>query len=165
LHKSLFGLKQAPRAWYTQFSDYLSSISFHILKVDTSLFILSMSNDIFNLLVYVDDILLTESNLVLLHQLIQLLSLEFKIQDLEIVRYFLGFEVHLTIMDLKLRQEKYVINIIHQAGMSSYRPDDISLSTSKVVKVSNFLFYLHVFSKILVLFSISLLQDQTFICY
>jgi hypothetical protein len=68
-------------------------------------------------------------------------------------------------MDLKLRQEKYVINIIHQAGMSSYRPDDISLSTSKVVKVSNFLFYLHVFSKILVLFSISLLQDQTFICY
>jgi hypothetical protein len=165
LHKSLFGLKQAPRAWYTQFSDYLSSISFHILKVDTSLFILSMSNDIFNLLVYVDDILLTESNLVLLHQLIQLLSLEFKIQDLEIIRYFLGFEVHLTIMDLKLRQEKYVINIIHQAGMSFYRPDDISLSTSKVVKVSNCLFYLHVFSKILVLFSISLLQDQTFICY
>jgi hypothetical protein len=72
-----------------------------------------MGNDIFNLLVYVDDILLTESNLVLLHQLIQLLSLEFKLRDLGVVRYFLSFEVHLTIMDLKLRQEKYVINIIH----------------------------------------------------
>jgi hypothetical protein len=70
LHKSLYGLTQAPRAWYTRLSDYLVSIGFHASKVDTSLFILSMGDDIFYLLVYVDDILLTGSNSVLLHRLI-----------------------------------------------------------------------------------------------
>ena len=123
-----------------------------------------MGNDIFNLLVYIDDILLTENNLVLLYQLIQLLSLEFKLQDLGVVHYFLGFEVHLTTINLKLQQEKYVLNIIHQTSMSSYKPVDIFFSTSKVFKVSSCIFYLNVLSKIFVLFSISLLRDQIFIC-
>ena len=62
LHKSLYGLKQAPRAWYTRLSDFLLSTIFHASKVDTSLFILSVGADIFYLLVYADDILLTGSN-------------------------------------------------------------------------------------------------------
>ena len=62
LHKSLYGLKQAPRAWYTRLSDFLLSIGFLACKVDTSLFILSDDTNIFYLLVYVDDILLTGSN-------------------------------------------------------------------------------------------------------
>jgi len=63
LHKSLYGLKQASRAWYTRLSDFLLSIGFLASKVDTSLFILSDGTNIFYLLVYVDDILLTGSNL------------------------------------------------------------------------------------------------------
>jgi len=66
LHKSLYGLKQALRVWYKWLSDFLLSISFQISKVDTSLFILSFGGVFFYLLVYVDDILLTRSNLDLL---------------------------------------------------------------------------------------------------
>jgi len=102
LHKSLYGLKQAPRAWYTHLSDYLFFIEFHASKVDISLFILSKGDYIFYLMVYVDDILLTRSNSVLLHQLIQLLSLEFKSQGLGVVYYFLGNEVHPTSMGIML---------------------------------------------------------------
>ena len=58
LHK-LNGLKQAPRAWYTRLSDFLLSIGFLASKIDTSLFILSDDTNIFYLMVYVDDILLT----------------------------------------------------------------------------------------------------------
>jgi len=47
LHKSLYGLKQALRAWYTCLGDFLLSIGFHASKVDTSLFILSDGTDIF----------------------------------------------------------------------------------------------------------------------
>jgi hypothetical protein len=85
LHKSLYGLKQAPRAWYTRLSDFLLSIDFRAFKVDTSLFILSDGTNIFYLLVYVDDILLTGSNSAMFHHLIPLLSSEFKLRDLGVI--------------------------------------------------------------------------------
>jgi histone deacetylase 1/2 len=61
--------------------------------VDTSLFMFFVGADICYLLVYVDDILLTGSNSLLVQHLIQLLSLEFKLRDLASVHYFLGIEV------------------------------------------------------------------------
>ena len=70
LHKSLYGLKQALRAWYTRLNDFLLSIGFRASKVDTSLFIFSAGAGICYLLVYVDDILLTGSNSLLLQCLI-----------------------------------------------------------------------------------------------
>ena len=103
LHKSLYDLKQAQQAWYTRLGDFLLSIGFHASKVNTSLFILSVDTDIFYLLVYVDDILLTGRNSVMLHRLIQLLSLEFKLRDLGTIHYFLGIEVQPTTMGLMLR--------------------------------------------------------------
>jgi hypothetical protein len=77
LHKSFYGLKQALRVCYTRRNDFLLSIAFQAFKVDTSLFILLMGCDICYLLVYVNDILLTEGNSVLVQCLITLLSLEF----------------------------------------------------------------------------------------
>jgi hypothetical protein len=121
LHKSLYGLKQAPWAWYTHLSDYLFSIGFCASKIDSSLFILFIGADIFYLLVYVDDILLTGSNSALLHRLIQLLSSEFKLQDLGAVHYFFGIEVHPT-------------------SMSFYKLVDTPISTSKVTVMLNCLF-------------------------
>jgi hypothetical protein len=50
-HKSLYDLKQAHRAWCTRLSDYLFSIGFQASKVDTLLFILSMTVDIYYVLV------------------------------------------------------------------------------------------------------------------
>jgi len=74
LYKSLYGLKQALRAWYMRLSDFLMSICFWASKVDTSLFILNVNHDICYLLVYVDDILLTGNNSDLIQRLITLLS-------------------------------------------------------------------------------------------
>jgi hypothetical protein len=131
-HKSLYGLKQAPRAWYTRLSDFLLSIGFRASKIDTSLFILSDGSNIFYLLVYVDDILLTGSNSAMLHHLIQLLSFEFKLRDLGVVHYFLGIEVQFTGMGLMLRQHKYILDILTRASMTSCKPVNTLVSPSKV---------------------------------
>jgi hypothetical protein len=40
LNKSLYGLKRAPRTWFTRFTSYLFTIGFHASKCDSSLFIL-----------------------------------------------------------------------------------------------------------------------------
>jgi histone deacetylase 1/2 len=131
-HKSLYGLKQAPRAWYTRLSDFLLSIGFRASKIDTSLFILSDGSNIFYLLVYVDDILLTGSNSAMLHHLIQLLSFEFKLRDLGVVHYFLGIEVQSTGLGLMLRQHKYILDILTRASMTSCKPVNTLVSPSKV---------------------------------
>ena len=107
---------------------------------DTSLFILSIGADIFYFLVYVDDILLTGSNSTMLHRLIQLLSSEFKLRDLGVVHYFLRIEVQPTAMGLMLRQHKYILDILTRAGMTSCKPVDTPISTSKVTILPDPLF-------------------------
>jgi hypothetical protein len=66
LNKSLYGLKQVPRAWYHCFASYLVSLGFMEAKLDTSLFVYRCGADIAYLLLYVDDIVLTASSLELL---------------------------------------------------------------------------------------------------
>jgi hypothetical protein len=70
LHKSLYSLKQALRAWYTRLNEFLLSIGFHASKVDTSLFIFSIGADICYHLIYIDNILLMGSNCLMLKRLI-----------------------------------------------------------------------------------------------
>jgi len=132
LHKSLYGLKQALRAWYTRLNDFLLSNGFLISKVDTSLVILSDGTDIFYLLVFIDDILFTGSKFAMLHRLIQLLSFEFKLRDLGAIHYFLGIEVQFTCMGLMLHQHKYSLDILTWAYMTSYKPVDTLVSPLKV---------------------------------
>ncbi|KAJ6964061.1 hypothetical protein NC652_002364 [Populus alba x Populus x berolinensis] len=119
LHKSLYGLKQALRAWYTHLNDFLSSIGFRASKVDTSLFIFPVGTDICYLQVYIDDILLTGRNSLLLQRLIQLLNSEFKLHDLGSIHYVLGIEVQPTGRGLMLRQHKYTLDILTRDGFIS----------------------------------------------
>jgi len=90
LHRSLYGPKQAPQAWYTRLSDFLQTIGFRTSKVDTSPFVLTRNHDICYVFVYIDDILLNGNNSALIHCLITLLSSEFKLRDLGNAHYFLG---------------------------------------------------------------------------
>jgi hypothetical protein len=61
LNRSLYDLKQVPRALYSRFASYLASIGFVEAKSDTSLFIYRLGDDTVYLLLYVDNIVLTAS--------------------------------------------------------------------------------------------------------
>ena len=82
LHKSIYGLKQAPHAWFDKFTAHLSTIGFHASSADPSLFVWHYSNSFIILLLYVDDILITGNNYVTLHLLIQQLASAFAMKDL-----------------------------------------------------------------------------------
>lgn len=70
LHKSLYGLKQALRAWFQRFASYVLRLGFHHSKTDSSLFIFCLGPDIAYLLLYVDDIILTASSELFLRKII-----------------------------------------------------------------------------------------------
>jgi hypothetical protein len=62
LDKALYGLKHAPRAWYSRLSDKLQSLGFSPSRVDISLFHYSKGSVTMFLLVYVDDIIIASSS-------------------------------------------------------------------------------------------------------
>ena len=70
LNKSLYGLKQSPRAWYSRFATFLLTLGFTEAKSDISLFIYRHGNETAYLLLYVDDIVLTASSQQLLQRII-----------------------------------------------------------------------------------------------
>jgi len=92
------------------------------------------------LFVYIDDILLTGNNSALIHRLITLPGLEFKLCDLGNAYYFLGVEVTPTSVELMWSQHKYVLDILCHAGMSSCKLVDTPASISKLDLSSTMLF-------------------------
>ncbi|GKG40909.1 putative ribonuclease H-like domain-containing protein, partial [Tanacetum coccineum] len=55
--KALYGLRQAPRAWYETLSSFLMENSFRRGTIDKTLFIKKKKSDIMLVQVYVDDII------------------------------------------------------------------------------------------------------------
>ena len=62
LHKAIYSLKQAPRAWFSHLSNRLLALGFHSSKLDSSLFIYRTSIVTIYVLIYVDDIIITSSS-------------------------------------------------------------------------------------------------------
>jgi hypothetical protein len=56
LKKFLYGLNQAPKAWYNRFAMRLLSLGFVEAKSDTSLFFVRLGSETVYLLLYVDDL-------------------------------------------------------------------------------------------------------------
>jgi hypothetical protein len=89
----LYGLKQAPRAWYSRFASHIRTLGFVGARSDTSLFIYRHDTDTAYLLLYVDDIVLTASSTLLLRRIIDALTAEFSMKDLDNLHHFLGVSV------------------------------------------------------------------------
>jgi hypothetical protein len=59
LKKALYGLRQAPRAWYGRIDSFLTSLDFTKSKADSNLYFKIMDNELVILLLYEDDLFLT----------------------------------------------------------------------------------------------------------
>lgn len=90
LKKAIYGLKQAPCAWFYKFSSFLLSSGFTCSLSDTSMFVYKSGGNIIILLLYIDDIILTSNFVSLFTTFIDLLSRKFPMKDLGDLHYFLG---------------------------------------------------------------------------
>ncbi len=62
LRKSLYGLKQSPRAWFGRFSEAVQEFGMQKSKCDHSVFYRQSEAGLILLVVYVDDIVITGSD-------------------------------------------------------------------------------------------------------
>lgn len=93
LRKSLYSLKQAPRAWYHALNGALVNLDFVQSRLDNSLFLYHHGNTHLYLLFYVDDTVFTCYDTPLISTLIKQLGETFALKDLDHLPYFLGIEV------------------------------------------------------------------------
>jgi histone deacetylase 1/2 len=113
LSKSLYGLRQAPRAWFTRFVGHVTTLEFIQSRSDASLFVLRRGRDMAYLLLYVDDMILSASSPALLRQIVGQLRSSFATKDMGPLKYFLGIEVARTAQGFFLPQ---------RAGMDNCKP-------------------------------------------
>lgn len=117
LKKTIYGLKQSPWAWFERFKTAMINVGYKQVQVDHTLFTRHQGSKIIALIVYVDDIVVTGNDEVEITQLKKKLSKEFEIKDLGSLRNFLGIEVARSNQDIFLSQQKYVLNLLNEAGM------------------------------------------------
>jgi hypothetical protein len=122
LSRSLYGLRQAPRAWFNRFVGFVLTIGFVQSKADPSLFVLRQGRDTAYLLLYVDDIILSASTAALLHTITARLKMEFAIKDLGPLRFFLGVDVQRRSDGFHLSQAAYTRDVLDRAGMANCKP-------------------------------------------
>jgi hypothetical protein len=106
LNKSLYGLKQASRNWFSTFSDTIQQAGYQQSKADYSLFTKAQDTSFIAVLIYVDDILLTGNNLQEMERLKKFLLKRFRIKDLGDLKYFLGIEFSKSKKGIFMSQKK-----------------------------------------------------------
>jgi hypothetical protein len=130
LSRSLYGLRQAPRAWFTRIAGFLHTIGFVATRSDSSLFVLRRGSSTAYLLLYVDDMVLSASSDALLQDIIAQLQAEFAVKDMGPLHFFLGVDVRRRGSDFFLSQTKYAEELLDRAGMMNCKPAATPIDTN-----------------------------------
>ena len=118
----MYGLKQASRQWNVKLTSTLLDSGFQQSKADYSLFTKRSPTGLTVILVYVDYLVLTGSDLVEIQQLKHSLDAKFSIKDLGMLKYILGFEVARSNSGIALYQRKYCLDLLQDTGLLAAKP-------------------------------------------
>ncbi|WVZ80894.1 LOW QUALITY PROTEIN: hypothetical protein U9M48_028331 [Paspalum notatum var. saurae] len=117
LRKALYGMTQAPRAWYARLKSFLLMSGFVMGSVDKTLFLLSRGGDTLIVQIYVDDIIFGGSSHALVSSFAEQISREFEMSLMGLQGTF----VH---------QAKYTRDILKKFNMGDSKPMTTSMSTN-----------------------------------
>lgn len=93
MKKALSGLKQAPRAWFSQIERYFKQAGFSRSSYDHTLFIKREGEKYIIVSIYDDDLISAGNDELLLEEFKQSMMQEFEMTDLGLMRFFLGVEI------------------------------------------------------------------------
>ncbi|XP_024313242.1 uncharacterized protein LOC106865836 isoform X1 [Brachypodium distachyon] len=122
LHRSLYGLKQSPHAWFDRFRKAMLKRGYPQSNADHTLFYKHTEDKVAILIVYVDDIVITGNDTKEISNLKHRLAQEFEVKDLGHLRYFLGIEVSKGPKGIFISQRKYILDLLKETGMLGSRP-------------------------------------------
>nr|GFB62197.1 putative ribonuclease H-like domain-containing protein [Tanacetum cinerariifolium] len=116
--KVLYGLHQAPRAWYDTLATYLLENRFQKGTIDQTLFIKKQQKDILLVQIYVDDIIFGATNKALCQSFKKLIKDKFQMNSIGELIFFLGLQVKQNKDGIFISQDKYVAEILKKFRLS-----------------------------------------------
>ncbi|GJY70183.1 putative ribonuclease H-like domain-containing protein [Tanacetum coccineum] len=131
VEKALYGLHQAPRAWYDTFSTYLLDNRFQTGKIDKTLFIKRDKDDILLVQVYVDDIIFGSTKKSLCTEFEKMTHKKFQMSSMGELTFFLGLQVKQKEDGIFISQDKYVTKILKKFGFSDVKTANTPMETHK----------------------------------
>ena len=131
LQKSLSGLREAPRAWFSRLIDQLQALGFKGSQMDHSLYVYHHGSTLFYFLIYVNDIIITGVDIHAINKVISLLQDNFAIKDMGDLSFFLGIEAIRSNHGLYLSQHCYILNLLICSKMDKAKPCVTPMSTSQ----------------------------------
>ncbi|GKB63288.1 putative ribonuclease H-like domain-containing protein [Tanacetum coccineum] len=123
--KALYGLHQAPRAWYETLSSFLLKNGFRRGTIDKTLFIKKNKSDIMLVQVYVDDIMCTEFE--------EVMHKRFQMSSMGELTFFLGLQVKQQPDGIFISQDKYVAYILKKFEFCSIKTATTPIESKKTL--------------------------------
>ncbi|KAI3692233.1 hypothetical protein L6452_32044 [Arctium lappa] len=133
LKKALYGLHQAPRAWYDTLSSYLLENGFERGVIDKTLFIKRKKKDILLVQIYVDDIIFGSTRDNMCKEFEELMHQRFKMSSMGELTFFLGLQVQQKSDGIFICQSKYVHDSLTKFGFSDSKPASTPMETHKQI--------------------------------
>src|SRR3954469_2985920 len=113
LDKALYGIKQAPRAWYEHLKDLFLDHGFEVGKIDPTLFTKKVNEEIFVCQLYVDDIIFGSTNQAFNDEFSKLMTDRFEMSMMGELKFFLGFEIKQLRERTFINQAKYIQDMLN----------------------------------------------------
>nr|GEV22761.1 putative ribonuclease H-like domain-containing protein [Tanacetum cinerariifolium] len=129
--KALYGLHQAPRAWYETLANYLLENGFQRGKIDQALFIKKKNGDILLVEVFVDDIVFGSTNKELYKAFEKLMKDKFQMSSMGELTFFLGLQVKQKDDEIFISQDKYIAEISRKFGFTDVKSASTHIKTDK----------------------------------
>ncbi|GJX19408.1 putative ribonuclease H-like domain-containing protein [Tanacetum coccineum] len=119
--KALYGLHQAPRAWYETLSTFLLENGFRRGTIDKTLFIKKNKSDIMLVQVYVDDIIFGSTKQSMCTEFEDCMHKRFQMSSMGELTFFLGLQVQQQPDGIFISQDKSMIGSLMY--LTASRPD------------------------------------------
>nr|GEW49083.1 hypothetical protein [Tanacetum cinerariifolium] len=129
--KALYGLHQAPRAWYATLSTFYEQSGYRRGASDKTLFIKQDKKDIMLVQVYVDDIIFSSTKKSWCDELEELMKNMFQMSSMGELTSFLRLQVKQKEDGIFISQDKYVAEILKKFDFLSVKTASTPIETQK----------------------------------
>jgi len=127
LKKTLYGLKKAPRAWYSRLDKYLQQQGFKRGTTDNNMYIKINNVEMLIIVVYVDDIIFGSNAHKMSQKFAEEMQKKIEMSVLGELSFFLGLQITQTNKGIFISYTKYIKEMLKKFGMEYCKPVSIPM--------------------------------------